>query len=113
MESDLSLLTVDVHLYKDRAPLGGTLTDYAVSGTTYTYTTRLNSFSSSDSGNYMCSTSVGPNDQARYLMGSGIRMSENIVITTGLLLCIKYYNYVYVYVHFIVLSPIRCISIAK
>ena len=85
VESDLSLLAVNVRLYKDGALLREALPDHTMSSTTFTYTTRLNSFEGSDSGNYICRASVGPNDERLYLVGSEQRMSESIVITTGLL----------------------------
>ena len=67
-ESDLIILTVDTHL----SVLGGesrALTGPRVTGTTFTYTTQLNSFGRSDSGNYICRSTVRPQPEiSSYLM---------------------------------------------
>ena len=48
-DSDLSLLMVDTQLYRDETRL--TLTGLNVTGTTFVYTIRLNSFDRRDAGN--------------------------------------------------------------
>ena len=56
VEFDLSLLIVDAQLSRDGTPLA--LTGPIVTGTTFTYTTQLNSFGRSDAGNYTCNATV-------------------------------------------------------
>ena len=88
-ESDLSLLMMDVQLSRDGTPL--TLTGLTVTGTTFTYTTQLNSFGRSDSGNYTCTATVKPQPTSTYLTRS-IMVSSNIVIKAGMyssLFCIS------------------------
>ena len=67
-ESDLIILTVDTRL----SVLGGesrALTGPRVTGTTFTYTTQLNSFRRSDSRNYICRSTVRPQPEiSSYLM---------------------------------------------
>jgi hypothetical protein len=68
MESDLLLLMVDAQLLRDGTPL--TRIGPIVSGTTFTYTTQLNSFGRSNSGNYTCMANVRPKLTAVYLTGT-------------------------------------------
>ena len=56
-----------------------------VSGTTFIYSTQLNSFERSDSGNYVCTATVRPLSTATYLTGVGI-LSNTIRITVGMLI---------------------------
>jgi hypothetical protein len=77
-ESDLSLLMVSARLTH---PNGTILSlSNTVRGTTFTYTTQLNSFGRSDSGNYTCTATVRPQPTATYLTGSGV-LSNAIEIT--------------------------------
>ena len=66
--SDLSLLMVDAQLSRDRTPL--TLSGRTMTGIVYTYTTQLNSFGRSDSGNYTCTATVRPQPTSVYLTGN-------------------------------------------
>ena len=68
MESELSLLMVSAQLLRDGTPL--TLNGPTVSGTTFTYTRRFESFGRSDSGNYTCNATVEPIPTLTYLNGS-------------------------------------------
>ena len=65
VESDQQVI-VDVHLFRDGTPLA--LQGVTVMGTTLTYTTQLNSFGRSDSGNYTCTAIVRPQTNATYLI---------------------------------------------
>ena len=42
-----------------------------ISGTTFTFTTEVKSFSDSDVGNYTCSATVRPGPSSSYLTGTG------------------------------------------
>ena len=81
VESDLSLLMMDVQLSRDGTPL--TLTDLTVTGTVFIYTTQLNSFGRSDSGNYTCTATVEPRPTSTYLTRS-IMVTANISIKAGM-----------------------------
>ena len=78
MESELSLLMVDTQLSRDGTPLP--LTGPTVSGTTLTYTTQFETFRRSDSGNYTCTATVGPQPTSTYLSGT-IVLSDTIKLT--------------------------------
>ena len=80
VDSDLSLLMVDAQLSRDGTPL--TLTGPTVTGTTFTYTTQLDSFGRNDSGNYTCSATVRPRQTSTYLIGNGVT-SAIIKVVTG------------------------------
>ena len=81
VESDLSLLMVDAQLSQpDGTPLA--LTGPTVTGTTFTYTTQLNSFGRSDSGNYTCNATVRPQQTSTYLTGDET-LSDLVEVTTG------------------------------
>lgn len=82
MESELSLLMVETQLFmvRDGVTRNLSLTSQAISGTTFTYTTVVNSFSRSDSGNYSCEASIRPS--SIYLYGD-LELSHKISITTG------------------------------
>jgi hypothetical protein len=78
LESDLLLLMVSAQLTH---PNGTMLSlSNTVRGTTFTYTTQLNSFGRSDSGSYTCTATVRPQPTATYLSGSGV-LSSAIEIT--------------------------------
>ena len=82
-ESELSLLIVNAHLSKDGTPLH--LTGPNVTGTTFTYTTLLNSFGRSDSGNYTCIATVSPQPTSIYITGTRV-LSDTINIKAGVCL---------------------------
>ena len=68
-ESDLSLLMVDASIIKpDGAVLR--LSNPVISGTTFIYTTQVNSFGDSDVGNYTCNVIVSPGSSPTYLTGT-------------------------------------------
>ena len=82
VESELSLLMVDAQLFKLRngSTRNLTLTNQVMSSTAFTYTTMVNSFSSSDSGNYSCVVTIRPS--SIYLYGT-VELSHDIQVTTG------------------------------
>ena len=80
MDSELSLLVVDTQLSRDGTPL--TLSGPTVSGTTFTYTRRFESFGRSDSGNYTCTATIRPQPTAVYLTGSD-SLTNSARITLG------------------------------
>ena len=80
LPSDLSLLEVEAQLSRDGTPL--TLTDPTMTGTTFTYTILLDSFSRNDSGNYTCTVTVRPRPTSHDLIQSGER-SNSIIIRAG------------------------------
>ena len=73
--SENALLMVDAQLSRDGTPLA--LPSVTVTGTTFTYTTMVNSFRRSDSGNYTCTATVRPQPTATYL--TGIEILSSIV----------------------------------
>ena len=80
-DSEILLLMVDAQLSQpDGSPL--VLTGLTVTGTTFTYTTQLNSFGRSDSGNYTCTATVRRQPTATYLTGTSMAMGT-ARITTG------------------------------
>ena len=80
--SDLSLLVVDVQLFRDRTPLSNP-TMSPVTGITFTYITQLNSFMRSDSGNYTCTATIRPQPRITYLTGNETLQSDTINIKAG------------------------------
>ena len=78
--SEIFLLIVDTRLSRDGTPLP--LTGPTVTGTTFTYTTQLNSFGSSDFGNYTCTSTIRPRPSLTYLTGIDI-LSEMLVLKIG------------------------------
>ena len=82
MGSEKTLLMVDAQLSRDGTQLA--LTGLTVTGTTFTYTTAVNSFGRSDSGNYTCTATIRPRPSSTYLTGNemlsttiNIRASEH------------------------------------
>ena len=82
MESELSLLMVDARLSRDGIKMRN-LSNPMIFGTTLTYTTVLNSFYRSDSGNYTCVATIRPKLFTVYLHGTGELSSNQIRVTTG------------------------------
>ena len=78
--SENALLMVDVQLSRDETPLA--LPRVTVTGTTFTYTTVVNSFGRNDSGNYTCTATVRPQPSATYLTGNET-LSSTINIRAG------------------------------
>ena len=69
LESDLSLLMVSAQLTH---PNGTILSlSNTTRGITFTYTTQINSFRRSDSGNYLCTATVSPLPSNSFLSGGG------------------------------------------
>ena len=89
VESDLSLLMVDVQLSRDGASLSSP-TMSPVTGTTFTYTTWLNSFGKSDSGNYTCTAAITPQPSVIYLTGNETVQSNTINIRAGMWSLLSY-----------------------
>ena len=80
LESDLSLLMVSAQLTH---PNGTMLSvSNTMRGTTFTYTTQLNSFGRTDSGNYTCNATIGPQPSSTYLMGIEM-LSNGVEVTAG------------------------------
>ena len=77
--SDISLLMVDAMLSRDGTPL--TLTGPTVTGTTFTYTTQINSFGRIDSGNYICTATVRPKPTQMYniVYHAGNKMLSSVI----------------------------------
>ena len=84
--SEIFLLTVDTQLSRDGTPL--TLTGPTVTGTTFTYTRRFESFGRSDSGNYTCTATVGPGLVLTYVTGNET-LSDTVIIKAGILLLLN------------------------
>ena len=84
MSSEIFLLMVDTQLSRDGTPL--TLTGPTVTGTIFTYTTQLNSFGRSDSGNYTCTATIQPLPTSTYITGNETLQSDLISIKAGMML---------------------------
>ena len=82
MDSDLSLLMVDVQLSRDGAPLTPTNSTVALPTFIILYTQELDSFERSDSGNYTCTAVIRPQPTLAYLTESDL-LSNTITITSG------------------------------
>ena len=80
MGSENALLMVEAQLSRNGTALA--LPSLSVTGTTFTYTTQLNSFGRSDSGNYTCTATIRPQATAVYLTGNEI-LSSHINIRAG------------------------------
>ena len=79
-QSDLSLLIVDTQLSRSGTPLNRT--GPVISGTTFTYTLQLYSFSSNDSGAFNCTPTVRPQQTSTYITGVG-KQSAVVQIEIG------------------------------
>ena len=82
VDSDLSLLMVEAQLTRDGTTL--TLTGPKVTGTTFTYTIQLDSFSRNDSGKYICTATVTPQSTSSYLTGSAV-LSKTAIINASII----------------------------
>ena len=81
MMSDLSLLNVSAQLTH---PNGTMLSlSNTVTGTAFTYTIQLDSFSITDVGNYTCNANINPQSSATYLNGNIVLPSVKIRVVTG------------------------------
>ena len=80
LDSEIVLLMVDAQLSRDGTSL--VLIGTTVTGTTFNYTTQLNSFGSADSGNYTCMATIRPQPTSTYLTGTGMVL-HTARITTG------------------------------
>ena len=80
--SDLSLLIVDIQLSWPNGTML-ILTGPKVAGTTLTYTTQLNSFRRSDSGNYTCTATIRSQPSTTYLTGNITLSPSKLQVTTG------------------------------
>ena len=82
LPSELSLLMVVAQLTR---PDGTTLdlSSPGISGTTYNFITRVNSFGDSDVGNYLCTATVIPGPTATFLTGMGQVESDPVEIMIG------------------------------
>ena len=80
MDSDLSLLTVDVQLSRDGIALIPTNSTVALP--TFTYIKELESFERNDSGNYTCAAVIRPKLTLTYLTESDV-LSNTTRITSG------------------------------
>ena len=81
--SEIFLLVVDTQLIRDGTPLA--LNGPIVTGTTFTYAARVNSFGRSNYGNYTCTATVRPQPSLTYLIGREV-LSDTLSIIAG-----KYY----------------------
>ena len=80
LDSEIFLLMVDAQLSRNGTPLP--LIGPTVTGTTFTYTTQLDSFQKSDFGNYTCTATVRPQSASIYLTGIDV-LSNTLNIKPG------------------------------
>ena len=97
--SEIFHLTVNAQLSKDGTRLA--LTGPIVTGTTFTFTTELNSFQRSDFGNYTCTATIRPQSTSVYLTGIDV-LSETLNIEPGMFILA---NLNHIYFFFVVISP--------
>jgi hypothetical protein len=79
--SEIFLLMVEALLSRNGTPL--MLIGPTVSGTTFTYTRRFESFGRTDSGNYTCTATVGPEEALTYFTGNET-LSATVNIKAGM-----------------------------
>lgn len=85
VESDLQLLMVDIQLSRDGTPFALASQTPLLNGTTFTYTTQLNSLGRKDSGNYTCTVTVGSQPPVTYVVMNHF-LTVSIILSTGRLL---------------------------
>ena len=83
LESELSSIMVDAQL--SRGGIALALTGPTVSGTTLTYSTELNPFGRSDSGNYTCGVTVRALSPLSAFLTGVSQLSDTARVTTGIL----------------------------
>ena len=81
MDSEISLLMVDAQLIRPNGTMLK-LSHPDISGTTFTYSTQVKSFSDSDVGNYTCLATVRPRRSSLYLTESN-ELSGRIELGIG------------------------------
>lgn len=82
-ESELPLLLVDALLLKDGADDPMALTVLTLTGTTFSYTTLIDTFSDNNVGRYSCRATVRPRASSIFLTGMSQLESNPIVIVIG------------------------------
>lgn len=82
LSSEVSMLVVEVLLFRDGTQVA--VPRPTVTGITFTYTTMVNSFGSSDSGNYTCTATVRPHSSSTFLTGSQTLQSNAVRIVAGM-----------------------------
>lgn len=88
VESDLSILKMDVQIFRNGHPLTLLVTLSQVNHITFTYTT----FRRNDSGNYTCIATVTPHENSTHLTGN-ITITSSIDLSTGeQSICLKYHQ---------------------
>ena len=86
MKSEFTLLdqVVDVELSRNATDNNIVLRNPILSGTTLTYSTVMNSFLRSDSGNYSCMVTIRRPASSVYIYGTGkLLVSNQTQVTTG------------------------------
>ena len=81
--SDLSAVVVDVQLSRPDGSLLS-LSGPILSGTTITYTTRVNSFGRNESGVYTCRASVRPKPSLSEFLTESSQLSGSTRVTAGI-----------------------------
>lgn len=82
LEPELSLLMVDAKLSRGGITLA--LTGPTVTGTTLTYSTELNPFGRSDSGNYTCRVTMRAISRLSAFLTGVSQLSDTTRVTTGI-----------------------------
>jgi hypothetical protein len=93
-----------VELSRDGTPL--TLTGPTIGGTTFTYTTQLNSFGRSDSGVYTCRATVSAPPSNSFVSG-GSSLSEALRVTTGEINIFSEHSHIMLTMYY------RCLPLSK
>ena len=104
--SDLSLLTVEVQLFKDGEPLYlNNNRATAVSRRSFSYIAELTPYERNDSGNYTCISTIA--SPSAFLITSRPTTSSNVKVSTG-----TYYNRLLVFNEAlsVVIFNFRCLS---
>ena len=80
IEPSISLLMVDIQLFKDENPLNSTGSVVA-NATIYTYRTQIISFQLNDTGNYSCTATI--RSRSQFIIDSD-NQSYTLQVTTGI-----------------------------